>query len=463
MAQICICDDEEGILRYLKKLLKVYQVDTFSRGSDLLAYLESPAGDGVDLLLQDVRMPDLDGVQLLRRTRKTRPELPVVMMTAFGTIDDAVLAIKQGAYDYLIKPFPKQKLLGLVEHILEHRRLAAENLRLREELCRVDPQETAVFVSRVFRQVYDLTLQVAASDANIMILGESGTGKELIASALHRNSLRRERPFVSLNCAALSDTLLESQLFGHLKGAFTGAVTNQKGLLEEADGGTLFLDEIGDVSPAVQAKLLRVIQERDFIPVGATRSKKVDIRFVAATNKDLEREVAEGRFREDLYYRLNVISIPLPPLRERPEDIVPLALHFLKRFTARMGKDIRSIEQEAQQALQSYHWPGNVRELENVMERAVILTSGSSVPAAVIPLNRPLRTAAVEHAVVSTPASAPLPATASIMIPLEEIEREHIEQVLKATNYHKSRTAEILGISRRTLDRRISDFGLMGA
>lgn len=464
MAHICICDDEEGILRYLKKLLKPYQVDTFSHGSDLLNYLESPAGGGVDLLLQDVRMPDLDGVQLLKRIRKVRPELPVIMMTAFGTIDDAVLAIKQGAYDYLIKPFPKQKLLGVVEHILDNRRLTEENVRLRQELSGVDHQETAVFVSRVFRQVYDLTLQVAASNANIMILGESGTGKELIASALHRNSNRRERPFVSVNCAALSDTLLESQLFGHLKGAFTGAVTNQKGLLEAADGGTLFLDEIGDVSAAVQAKLLRVIQERDFIPVGSTRCKKVDIRFVAATNKDLEREVSEGRFREDLYYRLNVISIQLPPLRERPEDIVPLAMHFLKRFTASMGKDIQHMEKEAQEALQSYHWPGNVRELENVMERAVILTNGSSITAAVIPLNRPHRAQVVEHVFAITPHSigTTLPDTQSIMIPLEDMEREHIEQVLKATNYHKSRTAQILGISRRTLDRRIIDFGLMG-
>ena len=458
MAHICICDDEEGILRYLKKLMKGYQVDTFSRGADLLAYLESPAGAGVDLLLQDVRMPDLDGVQVLKRVRKARPDVPVIMMTAFGTIDDAVQAIKQGAYDYLIKPFPKEKILGLVEHVLEHRRLAAENLRLREELCGIDSQETAVFTSRVFREIYDLTLRVAASDANIMILGESGTGKELIASALHRNSLRRERPFVSLNCAALSDTLLESQLFGHLKGAFTGATMNQKGLLEEAEGGTLFLDEIGDVSPAVQAKLLRVIQERDFIPVGATRSKKVDIRFVAATNKDLEREVAEGRFREDLYYRLNVISIPLPPLRERPDDILPLALHFLRRFTARMGKDIRSIDPEALEALQGYRWPGNVRELENVMERAVILTTGSSIPVGVIPLTQVARPRVTEPAAAITA----MPATDQpSMIPLEEIERSHIERVLKGTGYHKSRTAEILGISRRTLDRRISDFGLM--
>lgn len=456
MANICICDDEEGILRYLKKQMKGYQVETFSRGSDLLKLLESPAGAEVDLLLQDVRMPDMDGVQILKQVKKIRPELPVIMMTAFGTVDDAVQAIKQGAYDYLIKPFPKEKVLGLVEHVLEHRRLAAENLRLREELCGVDSRESAVFVSRVFREVYDLTLKVAASDANIMILGESGTGKELIASALHRNSLRRERPFVSLNCAALSDTLLESQLFGHLKGAFTGAVMNQKGLLEEADGGTLFLDEIGDVSPAVQAKLLRVIQERDFIPVGSTRPKKVDVRFVAATNKNLEREVLEGRFREDLYYRLNVISIPLPPLRERPEDIEPLALHFLKRFAARMAKEIHGISPEALEALREYHWPGNVRELENVIERAVILTSGSMVQAGVIPL----RGAARFNSAATTDA-VPAQAARSAMVPLEEMERQHIEMVLKGTGYHKSRTAEILGISRRTLDRRIEDFGLL--
>ena len=457
MANICICDDEEGILRYLKKQMKGYQVETFSRGGDLLKLLESPAGAEVDLLLQDVRMPDMDGVQILKQVKKIRPELPVIMMTAFGTVDDAVQAIKQGAYDYLIKPFPKEKVLGLVEHVLEHRRLAAENLRLREELCGVDSRESAVFVSRVFREVYDLTLKVAASDANIMILGESGTGKELIASALHRNSLRRERPFVSLNCAALSDTLLESQLFGHLKGAFTGAVMNQKGLLEEADGGTLFLDEIGDVSPAVQAKLLRVIQERDFIPVGSTRPKKIDVRFVAATNKNLEREVAEGRFREDLYYRLNVISIPLPPLRERPEDIEPLALHFLKRFATRMSKEIHGISPEALEALLDYRWPGNVRALENVIERAVILTSGSTVQSDVLPL----RGAARASRAATTDAAPPAQSARAAMVPLEEMERQHIEMVLKGTGYHKSRTAEILGISRRTLDRRIEDFGLL--
>jgi DNA-binding NtrC family response regulator len=399
-------------------------------------------------------MPDMDGLQVLKRVKKLRPDLPVIIMTAFGTVDDAVQAIKQGAFDYLIKPFPKEKVLGMVDHVLEFQRLGRENRRLREEMSISGSHEPAVFASPSFRKIYDLTLQVAASDANILILGESGTGKELIAGTLHRNSLRRERPFVSLNCAALTDTLLESQLFGHLRGAFTGAVMNQKGLLEEADSGTLFLDEIGDVSPAVQAKLLRVIQERDFIPVGSTRPKKVDVRFVAATNKDLEREVREGRFREDLYYRLNVISISLPPLRERPEDIEPLALHFLRRFAGRMSKEIYTIDPETMQALQGYGWPGNVRELENVMERAVILTSGSSITPAVIPL----RGGASTLSAAETPmAAAPRPQ----MVPLEEMERQHIEAVLRGTGYHKSRTAGILKISRRTLDRRIADFGLM--
>jgi DNA-binding NtrC family response regulator len=453
MATIFICDDETEILNYLDKLLSAsgYAVEVFSRGIDLLARLKNAEKGLCDVILQDVRMPDMDGLQVLDQLRMGYPDIPVVIMTAHGTIDDAVSAIKQGAYDYITKPFPKEKLLGMLERMLDHSRLAQENRQLREELHRgANGSDTIIFRSAAFREVYDLTLQVAESDANILVMGESGTGKELIACALHRNSPRRGKPFVSLNCAALSDTLLESQLFGHVRGAFTGAVINQKGLLEEADGGTLFLDEIGDVSPALQAKLLRVIQERDFIPVGATRPKKVDVRFVAATNKDLQREVAEGRFREDLYYRLNVITIELPPLRERPEDIEPLALHFLRRFAVQMSKEIHDIDPEALAALRCYGWPGNVRELENVMERAVILTNGKSVRASVIPLQTAVRSAPGAPATIKAE-----------MVALEEIERHHIEAVLKGTGYHKSRTAEILGISRRTLDRRIADFGLM--
>ena len=450
MPTIFVCDDEAEILRYLDKLLRAcdYQVETFSRGSDLLMRLESATDMPCDVILQDVRMPDLDGLQMLDRLCKRWPEIPVVIMTAHGTIDDAINAIKQGAYDYITKPFPKEKLLGMLERLLDHRRLARENQLLREELQRGSGVSDAIiFRSVAFREVYDLTLQVAESDANILIMGESGTGKELIAGALHRNSPRRDKPFVSLNCAALSDTLLESQLFGHVRGAFTGAVMNQKGLLEEADGGTLFLDEIGDVSPAVQAKLLRVTQEKDFIVLGSTRTRKVDVRFVAATNKDLMNEVREGRFREDLYYRLNVISINLPPLRERRDDIEPLARHFLKASTHRMKKEVRGIDDDALQALLQYDWPGNVRELENVMERAVILARNGTITVGLLPLGARRETFPVATHV------APL-------IALDEIERQHITSILKETGFHKSHAAEILGISRKTLDRKIAEYGL---
>jgi two-component system response regulator HydG len=450
MPTIFVCDDETEILRYLDKLLQAsgYSVETFPRGTDLLARLEAAAVMPCDLLLQDVRMPDIDGLQMLEQLCKRWPDLPVVIMTAHGTIDDAINAIKQGAYDYITKPFPKEKLLGMIDRLLDHRRLARENLLLREELQRGGGGADAIiFRSEAFREVYDLTLQVAESDANILVMGESGTGKELIASALHRNSPRRDKPFVSLNCAVLSDTLLESQLFGHMRGAFTGAVMNQRGLLEEADGGTLFLDEIGDVSPAVQAKLLRVTQEKDFIVLGSTRTRNVDVRFVAATNKDLMNEVREGRFREDLYYRLNVISINLPPLRDRRDDIEPLALHFLKSSTRRMKKDVRGIDDDAVQALLKYDWPGNVRELENVMERAVILARGTTITVGLLPLD----------ARRDAPAS---PTDSAQLVPLDEIERQHIRSILNETAFHKSRAAEILGISRKTLDRKISEYGL---
>ncbi|WP_281184973.1 sigma-54 dependent transcriptional regulator [Trichlorobacter lovleyi] len=446
MPRILICDDEEGILRYLSKLFKTqgYTVETFSSGTALLARLTTASKEPVDLLLQDVRLPDINGIEILKQVHQLRPNMPVVVMTAHGTVDDAVHAIRLGAYDYVMKPFPKEKILGVLARALEHRRLAEENRRLREELQR-DDDVPMVFTSAKFRQVYDLTLQVAASEANILILGESGTGKELIARTVHSNSLRRAKPFVSLNCAALTDSLLESQLFGHVRGAFTGAVMNQKGLLEEADGGTLFLDEIGDVSAAVQAKLLRVIQEKEFIPIGATRIKTVDVRFVAATNRDLHQDVAQGRFREDLYYRLNVISLTAPPLRERPEDIEPLAQHFLRRFAARMKKELHGIDSEALRCMERYHWPGNVRELENVIERAVILAQGRLLTAELLPVCNRKQPSVL-------PEAAP-------PVSLEELERRHILGIYRQSSGHKSKTAEILGISRKTLDRKLAEYG----
>lgn len=446
MQRILICDDEDGILRYLSKLLKShgYAVETCSSGSALQLRLARLQEEPVDLLLQDVRLPDVSGVELLKLARKKSPELPVVMMTAHGSVDDAVHAIRLGAYDYVLKPFPKEKILGVLAKALEHRRLADENRRLREELQRGGDDSSIIFCSARFRQVYDLTLQVASSEANILILGESGTGKELIARTLHTNSPRKARPFVSLNCAALADNLLESQLFGHLRGAFTGAIMNQKGLLEEADGGTLFLDEIGDVSAAVQAKLLRVIQEKEFIPIGSTKPKTVDVRFVAATNRDLQQDVASGRFREDLFYRLNVISLTLPPLRERPEDIEPLARHFVKRFAVRMSKELHGIDPEALLCMTRYHWPGNVRELENVIERAVILARGPLLTADLLP--------------VCSRTAPPRSDELQPMVALEEVERQHILAIYKQTGNHKSKTAEILGISRKTLDRKLAEY-----
>jgi DNA-binding NtrC family response regulator len=449
MPTIFVCDDEAEILRYLDKLLRAsgYQVETYQRGADLLARLEKAPAGSCDVILQDVRMPDMDGLQILNKVIKLCPDVPVVIMTAHGGIDDAVSAIKKGAYDYITKPCPKEKLLGMLERLLDHRRLAQENRQLRDELQRgASATDAIIFRSAAFREVYDLTLQVAESDANILIMGESGTGKELIASALHRNSPRKGNSFVSLNCAALTDTLLESQLFGHVRGAFTGAVINQKGLLEEADGGTLFLDEIGDVSPAVQAKLLRVIQEKDFIALGTTRTRKVDVRFVAATNKDLMNEVKAGHFREDLYYRLDVISIRLPPLRDRREDIEPLARHFMEASVRRMKKDVRGIDEDALKILLQYDWPGNVRELENVIERAVILAKNGMITASLLPLGSRRETTA--------------PAGLAQLVALDKVERQHITAVLKETGFHKSRSAEILGISRKTLDRKIAEFGL---
>jgi DNA-binding NtrC family response regulator len=449
MAQekILICDDEQGILTYLKKLLQSqgYAVETFCGGHDLLRRLESGEPSDADLLLQDVRMPDIDGISVLKKVKKLRPELPVVIMTAFGTIDAAVETIKLGAYDYVTKPFPKEKILSVMRNALEKEQLLQENRALKSELGK-PIQESIIFRSTAFREIYELTLQVAASEANILVLGESGTGKELIAGAIHYNSARKERRFLSINCAALAETLLESQLFGHVRGAFTGAVTSQKGLLEEAHGGTLFMDEIGDMSLSIQAKLLRVIQERDFIPVGATKAKSADIRFVAATNKNLEREVREGRFREDLYYRLNVINIPLPPLRDRKEDVEPLALHFLKKYSLRMKKAVTGVSPESLALLCAYDWPGNIRELENVIERAVILARSESITPKELPIWRKQPDSVVRREVE--------------LISLENVERDHIERTLANTGYHKSKSAEILGISRKTLDRKILEYAL---
>jgi DNA-binding NtrC family response regulator len=446
--RIIICDDEKEILRYLKKILHShgYTVDTYTEGQTMLDRLEADAAYAPDLLVQDINMPGISGIEILKKVREMRPDLPVVIMTAFGSIDSAVESIKLGAYDYITKPFPIEKLLGVLDKALEREILLKENRRLTEELISSAAPGEIVFTSSKYRKVYDMTLQVAASEANILIQGESGTGKELIARAIHFHSARRDKRYLTINCAALTDTLLESQLFGHVRGAFTGAMSSQKGLLEAATGGTLFLDEIGDMTLSLQAKLLRVIQEREFTPVGATETRNCDIRIVAATNKELEREVGEGRFREDLFYRLNVITLTPPPLRERKEDLVPLSRHFMGRFSARMKKHVDTISEDALRLLKEYHWPGNIRELENIIERAVILAGTNQITADLLPIRSDAgsRAACYEDGIDS----------------LESVERNHILRVLKKNSYHKSRTAGILGVTRKTLDRKIADYGL---
>jgi DNA-binding NtrC family response regulator len=448
LKKILICDDEEGMRAYLRKMLRNwgYETDTFSSPMELLRSLRE--GDGADLLLLDIRMPEMDGIEALRRLREIRPELPVIIMTGHGTIDSAVEAMRLGAFDYLTKPFPKEKLEALVRHCLERERLLEENQALKRELREQGGTSVPVFASQPFREVYELARRVADSDSSVLILGESGTGKELIARTIHQDSPRAAERFVPINCATLSDTLLESQLFGHLRGAFTGAQQNRKGLLEEAHQGTLFLDEIGDLGLALQAKLLRVLQEGEFLPVGATRARQVDVRFVAATNKDLEKEVAEGSFREDLFYRLNVISLQLPPLRERPEDIEPLALHFLVEVAGKMRRPVRTIAPEALAALRHYHWPGNVRELRNAIERGAILARGDTITIEGLPLK------------LQRPGRPARPAVGGDSFNLKDAERLQVQRALRRTQGNKTRAAELLGVTRKTLDRKMQQFGL---
>jgi DNA-binding NtrC family response regulator len=442
--KIHICDDDPGVQKLLEKMLHAqgHQVSCFDQGSVLQQALEEQQEDFPDLILVDVRMPDIDGLDLLRRIKARRPAQQVVMMSAYGTVRSAVEAMKLGAHDFLLKPFSSNELYNLVDKVIEHNQLLSENRSLKAEIRRRFDPEQVVFRSKSFQQVFELARKVAPTDTGVLIMGESGTGKEVIASTVHYSSRRHDRRFLTINCAALTDTLLESQLFGHVKGAFTGAANTHRGLIEEADHGTLFLDEIGDISPGLQAKLLRVLQEKEFIPVGSTKVRRADVRFLAATNKNLEEEVAAGRFRQDLFYRLNVITLQLPPLRERPEDIAPLAERFVERFAHR---EKISIGKDALELLTRYSWPGNVRELENVIEMSVILADENHISAAQLP--------AKLAAEPLTPMTVP-----QTGMSLAAVEKLYIDQVYRQTGYHKMRTAQILQIARRTLDRKLQQY-----
>jgi DNA-binding NtrC family response regulator len=384
---ILLIDDDPGIRKALTAVLKRrgHLVMTAGNATEGLQFIEDSP---VDLVLSDIQMPGMTGLELLPRIKRMRPETEVIMMTGFGTVERAVEALKEGAYDFLTKPFEDiEAVERVVDKALERGRLLAKasGLQSRLELEVGERFEGIVGSSRAMRSVYELIDSVSGADAHVLIRGESGTGKELVAKALHYRSPRRSRPFVVINCSALTETLLESELFGHVKGAFTGATAHKRGLFEEAHRGTLFLDEIGDVSPIVQVKMLRAVQEGEIRRVGSNENIRVDVRVLAATNRNLEEAMASGEFREDLYYRLNVIGIRLPPLRERVEDVPLLAHHFLQKYAGRMSREISDFAEDVMDVLQTYRWPGNVRELENVVERAVVLTREGQVQKAALP------------------------------------------------------------------------------
>lgn len=372
--RILIVDDEEIVIRSCQRILAAgdFQVDAARNGLEALEKIQK---DDYDMLILDVKMPKMNGIAVLQRVKEAHPDIDVIMITGLNQIETAVKAMKLGAFDYLPKPFDPEELEIVVARAFERRQLLQENVNLKHEVSARYSFENIIGSSPPMQAVYRLVARCAPTNSTVMLRGESGTGKELIARAIHHNSLRKDRPFVTVDCASLSENLLESELFGHVKGSFTGAVSNKKGLFESADGGTLFLDEIGNISMSTQAKLLRFIEQREFKAVGDSRTRTVNIRLITATNKDLETMVADGNFREDLYYRINIFPIEIPPLRGRRDDIPALAFHFLNLFSKEMEHPVKELSAAAMNLLMNHDWPGNVRELENVVHRAVILTS----------------------------------------------------------------------------------------
>lgn len=384
-AKILVVDDEAKMRRILQMMLEEngYQAALAEDGEKALDKIK---GANFDLVITDMKMPGKDGLELLRDIRKINEELPVIVMTAYGTVPTAVKAMKAGAYDYILKPFDLEEMKAVVEKALTMEKLLRRSRYLQEELEAKYQFEDIIGKSPKMQEVFKLISQVAPTKSTVLISGESGTGKELIARAIHFHSPREKEPLIVVSCAALPETLLESELFGHVKGAFTGAHRDRRGRFELADGGTIFLDEVGAMSLNLQAKLLRVLQEKEFERVGGTGSIPVDVRIIAATNQDLKKAIEEGTFREDLYYRLNVVPIHLPPLRERKDDIPLLAYHFLRRYSQELRKNIKEVTPEALELMVNYDWPGNIRELENAIERAIVLGTGERLPADALPL-----------------------------------------------------------------------------
>lgn len=440
--RLLVVDDDAAAVESLREIFdrEGFEVRTAGSGEEGLDILR---GEDFGVVLADLRMPGMDGMDLLRAVKALRPDTEVVIMTAFGTIERAVEAMREGAYDFVTKPLKRPLVVRSVTRACEKNSLRAENQALRAELEAVTGERNLVGTSAAMRRVQDTITQVAQASTTVLVLGESGTGKELVARAIHRRSRRSRGPFVAINCAAIPVTLLESELFGHERGAFTGAFARREGRFKMADGGTLFLDEVAELDPMIQAKLLRVLQEGEFERLGGTQTLRVDVRVVASTNKNLLEMSRTGRFREDLFYRLNVISITLPALRERTDDIPLLAQHFLSRFAEKNRKEVRTISREAMELLMAHDWPGNVRELENTIEHAVVLSRGDTVRVEDLP------------DLIASDASAKQFLTIQLGTPLDEIEQQVIQQTLRLTRGNKRLAAQLLGIATRTIYRKL--------
>ncbi len=447
--KILIVDDEASHRQMIRAVLTVegYEIHEADDGQSAVA---SVTNRFYDLVLMDVRMARLSGIEALKEIKHLSPGIPIVIMTAYASVGTAVEALKAGAYDYITKPLDIDELKLLVEKALRFRHLEQENLHLKERLDDRFDFSNIIGRSRSIQRVFETIGLVAPSEATVLITGESGTGKELIANAIHQNSPRKDRPFIKVNCAALPENLLESELFGHEKGAFTGAVARKKGRFQLAHDSSIFLDEIAEMAPITQTKILRVLQEREFESVGGTQTHKVDVRLIAATNKDLEEEIKNGRFRDDLYYRLNVVSVEVPPLRKRQDDIPLLADYFLKTYSTKNRKMIKGFTPRAMDLMMRHQWPGNVRELENIVERAVIMARGEMITP-------------IEFPHVLKELDADLKATSLNLQSgrsLKEVEKEMILRTLEETGGNRTHAAKILGISRRTLQLKLKEYGI---
>ena len=451
MGRILVADDHDSLRRGLVRALTEagHDVDEAPNGTAALERLhEGP----FEVVLTDLKMGGSDGLDVLRTAKTLNPSTAVILMTAFGSINTAVEAMKHGAFDYVQKPFEIEEMEVKIEKAIEHRRLRHEIDYLRHTQQDIYDFERIVGASGALTQVLSIVRKVAKSNSTVLIRGETGTGKELIAGAIHHNSLRSSRNFVKVNCAALQENLLESELFGHERGAFTSADKQRIGRFEQADGGTLFLDEIGDMSANTQSKILRVLQEHEFERLGGTRTLRVDVRVITATNRNLPSMVAAGQFREDLFYRLNVVSIDMPPLRDRKDDIPALAMFFIRRFAGELKKKIDGLDGDAQKLLMRYNWPGNIRELENAIERAVLLTESSQISISDLRLGELTTTPAGEaSSVVRIPPTG---------IPLEEVERQALIEALKMSNWVQKDAAELLAISPRVMNYKIKTLGI---